>query len=287
MIYEFDVELNLANLEKTYSNVKNIKYSVADNRSRYRDFAKDIELDYQSLDACCESFDTSLLIGAYTFSEQIIKNFYYELIEKDQHTNKYLLKYINEKANPERFSPNVTFCDIESSIRKDLISEFRFLLNKNCSEIKIYNTMIKARHEYAHKGSFSFQYDSFENAIRIIKYIVWELEFVIDFSPEARFELQNNLKEIHTNLNKILKMIETQSPPIGSKFEENVRNCLRGTRTKCEETVEKYGQILDKCDFFKNLHTRLNEFTKIDIRSVGPSIEKCNELLVEMKVCYD
>ena len=43
-----------------------------------------LNLDFRALSDCIESYERALLIGVYTYAEQLVKNFYYELLEKER-----------------------------------------------------------------------------------------------------------------------------------------------------------------------------------------------------------
>ena len=267
MIYEFDVEQNLLILDNTYLHVKNVRDSVADNRKYYRDFAKSICLDYDSLESCCNSFDTNLLIASYTFSEQLFKNFYYHLIEKDHHNNQYLLKFINEKINPEKFSPNVMFNNIESSIQKDLFKEFKLVLSKNSMEVKYYDSMVKARHEYAHSGTYNYPYTYFETSIRTIKYLVWEFKTLIEYGRDYRAEFQSNLKTISDKLLQINKLMSSFEENGNAKIKGKLRDCFRDLREQLNYFIKKFGSNFASCTIFVDLQEKMEEYVSLDFRS--------------------
>lgn len=83
-IYDFDTEDEFIKIEMNLNNVKLLKNSIADHASEYRKFSRDINVDFRVLGDCIESYERALLIGVYTYAEQLVKNFYYELLEKDR-----------------------------------------------------------------------------------------------------------------------------------------------------------------------------------------------------------
>lgn len=133
-IYDFDIEDRMQQLRESYNYVEEIRNSWSENRADYRQFATNINVDFQAIQTCCDTFERNLLIDIYTYAEQLFKNFYYELIEKDRTQNKYIKTYFNFRLNAEKFSPNVKYSEIEKNISLELIQNFKFIIKK--SEMK-------------------------------------------------------------------------------------------------------------------------------------------------------
>lgn len=94
-IYDFDVEDEIHKNEIALRNVELVKNSFADHTAEYRNFSREIDLEFSALSDCIDAFERALLIGVYTYAEQLVKNFYYELLEKDRAENLYTRNFIN------------------------------------------------------------------------------------------------------------------------------------------------------------------------------------------------
>ena len=151
-IYDLYFETRFSQLKNQIDYLNNINESMSEKREKYRLFAQENSIDFISLETCCRMFERTVLIDAYTLSEQLVKSLYYELIEKDRHENDCLNKFINSKVNSDKFSPNVKYNEIEKRLKQDLLSDFKFIYSKSSDEIQSYNSMVDARHKYAHSG---------------------------------------------------------------------------------------------------------------------------------------
>ena len=170
-IYDFEVEDEIEKVEIYLKNVEVIKNSFADNTSRYRRLSLDIDLDFPVLRDCIESYERALLIGVYTYAEQLVKNFYYQLLEKDSAQNIYIRNFINKKLDTQKFSPNVSYEVLENSIKNELGTDFRFIINKNREEVLKYNDLIKDRHRYAHRGIYQSSFEQYRDVIKVHPFV--------------------------------------------------------------------------------------------------------------------
>ena len=109
IIYEFDLEERMNDIFKNLEYVTLIRNSLADNRAEYRKLASNLSIDFFALQTCCDTFERNLLIDIYTYAEQLVKNFYYHLVEKDRSANLYIRNFINKKISADKFSPNVNY----------------------------------------------------------------------------------------------------------------------------------------------------------------------------------
>lgn len=91
-IYDLDFETRFSQLKNQIDYLNNINESMSEKREKYRLFAQENSIDFISLETCCRMFERTVLIDAYTLSEQLVKSLYYELIEKDRHENDCLNK---------------------------------------------------------------------------------------------------------------------------------------------------------------------------------------------------
>lgn len=208
-IYDFDTEDEMAKIESSLLNVELLKNSFADNTSKYRKLSQDINLDFRVLSNCIESYEMALLIGVYTYAEQLVKNFYYELLEKDRTNNISINKFVDTKLDVEKFSPNVKYGELEKSIKKELVPDFEFILKQERSEISKYNDTIKDRHRYAHRGIYQSDIEQYKDVINAEKYITSELLMITLEGVDYRIKYQNEWKEI-ISLSNVCYRLYTQ-----------------------------------------------------------------------------
>ena len=178
-IYDFDVEDEIQKNEIALQNVELIKNSFADHTAEYRKFSREVNVEFSALSDCIDAYERALLIGVYTYAEQLVKNFYYELLEKDRSENLYARNFINKKL------------DID-----ELCDSFKFIINKNRDEIAKYDDLIRNRHRYAHRGVFQSSVEQYRDVINAEKYISTELSMIIANGKEYRIEYQNGWTEI-------------------------------------------------------------------------------------------
>ncbi len=219
-IFEFDCDVRFEALLDIYSQVKKIKNSRAEDIAQYRILAENTELDLPTILNCCDNYERSLLIECYTFAEQLFKNFYYELLDFERNNNKYLRLFIQRKIPRDKFSPDVFFANIEGSIRSHILHGFKFILKDQNHEIKVYDEMIKSRHRYAHSGVYDFDFNNFEDVVKVLDYIRFELELITNkWNNANRDEFGKDIKDLVRLLNKC--------PDVEEKYIKNIRPKLK------------------------------------------------------------
>ncbi len=259
IIFEFDISKRMDEINLVFDQVTEIKNSLSDNRRKYRDFSQDIMISQDSILNCCERFERVLLINCYTFSEQFVKNFFYDLINKGGHANRFLNCFIDNKLPVEKFSPNVNFKNIESNIKKDLYKDFKFILNKNVSEIKVYDEMVRARHTYAHYGNYNFDFGNFAPSIKVMKYIVSELLMLRNNGESFRKKYQDDYAE--------LKYITISCIKISKKNQITLtRQKIKEVRQRCQLFLRKYQNCTNEIKLLEQLHIKMEEVSRMDLR---------------------
>lgn len=256
-IYELDVVDRLECLEQNFSMVTEIKNSLSENRAEYRSLANNIGISQESLMVCCDNFERSLLIECYTFSEQLVKNSFYRMIEFDNNNNEYVKSFIKNKVSKARFSPNVKFEEIEKMIKNQLFTDFKFLYPKNNSEIGLYNEMVKSRHVYAHKGIYEFQFNDFYVILNVLKYLYFELSFLNSSTSVKRREFQNKYFNLKENVKKV------------SDIDNNLkyqRNCLKKVKNSCCEFIDNYGESFGDIVLLEEINIKIIKVANQDLR---------------------
>lgn len=255
MIFEFDNNFYLDQIFKEYENVKILKNSLADCRREYRQFTRLINVEINVLEQCIKSYEYSLLISCYTFAEQLVKNSYYELIEKDSHQNGFLNRFVDSKIPPNKFSPNVKSSNIGKVI-KEIDESFKFIITPMKHNIfKYYDEMIRSRHRYAHANNRLVDFTSMVKVIIVLEYINFEFEYLCKNS-NLRNQLAQEFKDILILAKNIKK----------SKHKTIQNPNLKVVRDKSKIFLGKFKNILADIKIFKDVVEELDEVSEFDFR---------------------
>lgn len=284
-IYDLDFETRFSQLKNQIDYLNNINESMSEKREKYRLFAQENSIDFISLETCCRMFERTVLIDAYTLSEQLVKSLYYELIEKDRHENDCLNKFINSKVNTDKFSPNVKYNEIEKRLKQDLLSDFKFIYSKSSDEIQSYNSMVDARHKYAHSGSYLFNNNQFNDVVAVIDYLYMEFIILIENKADFRIAFQEAFRKMKELVVEVEKKIVLFCNDNCLKRKNELKNSLKTLRDHTTFIVEKYDQYLRKSILLENFYNGIKSFKDIDLRSIHRSIEIFDLAKSNVKIC--
>lgn len=275
-IFDFDIEDRLDVINKSYLSIMEIKDSLSDFRGKYRDFASQISISNDSLFKCCDVFERVLLIDCYTFSEQLVKNFFYSILQKDNHQNNFVNSFINRKIPIDKFSPNVKFINIENSIKSDLWKDFKFILHDKIDEVKVYNDLVQARHTYAHSGFYNFNFHNFESVIKVLNYICFELLMLFTKNHNYRLTFQNDYKTLK---NATIEFIREADKPHSQIMNERIKSI----RDIAKVFIKRYKTNIDNVALLESVLEEIITVSKIDLRTKKDiSILKIRNLKVEI-----
>lgn len=270
MIYEFNATERLKEVKQIYDQVKQIKVSLADHRDKYRAFSTSANIDSLALQNCCDQFEYTLLIACYTYSEQLYKNFFYEMIKKDMSNNDHLNNFIESKVPKQRFVPNVDTKEIEKSINKELNKniKFKFLLRPDNDLVKKYNEMVKSRHRYAHKGIYDFNFNNFESVICFLEYLQLEFKLIVECGMNYKVDQHKLLTEIY-DLTKIL---------CKSNSIRKGRIEITTIKEKCKVFTRKHSDDYNELDVVKEIFTLIEVISLGDLRKLDDFSENIKKL---------
>ncbi len=287
-IYDFEVEDEIQKVEIYLKNVEIIKNSFADNTSRYRNLSLDIGLEFQVLRDCIESYERALLIGVYTYAEQLVKNFYYQLLEKDSAQNIYIRNFINKKLDTQKFSPNVSYAVLENSIKNELGTNFRFIINKNREEILKYDDLIKDRHRYAHRGIYQSSFEQYRDVIKVEKYITAELVMIVNHGMDYRIHYQNCWKYIVDQLTQCCGLYKELKNNNNKELKKKFISELKDLRNKTREFLRNYNDYIDKGKLLNEIKIQLERINTMDLRitSSFALIEDLEDVIKTSKIIY-
>ena len=275
---EFNISDFYTDLEEISKQIERhfeILGSLADNRKQHRDFAKQIKINFKTLDIAYKLYKPSIIISIYTFVEKLLKSYIYCTLGTGN--NEAITQFINLKIPKNRFSPNLRLDDISQSIREYTPNSnvFRLLIKmfKDEESERNFNEMVSHRHRYAHRGVFEAEYDEdgFKNIINTLYYLTEELNFCF-FSIQKRIELQ---KEIDTIYKKMAKVKKMNNPGFDKIIEE-----IQGSAKKVI-CLFKTTELEFKSEFYTKLWKDLEILTSINLRD---TISKNKDTLSGLKM---
>lgn len=266
-IYDFDVEDEIQKNENVLQNVELIKNSFADHTAEYRKFSRKINIEFSALSDCIDAYERTLLIGVYTYAEQLVKNFYYELLEKDRAKNLYTRNFINKKLDVEKFSPNVSYITLEKSIKNELCDSFKFIISKNRDEISKYDDLIRNRHKYAHRGVFQSSVEQYRDVINAEKYISAELSMIISYGIEYRIRYQNDWSEICSKIKVCYVLVDKYKSNKNTELRIKLNGKIKMLRNTSRKFIKKYSQEIENCVLLEEVRIQLIKLNTIDLRS--------------------
>lgn len=273
-IHEFEAEERLSDIRKNYIQVKEIKDSLSEYRDKYRILSRDVNIEQESLLQCCDFFERTLLINCFTFSEQLVKNFVYEILEKDRHQNTFLNRFIDNKIPKDKFSPNVSYSSIKKLLSNELCSGYEFSLKdgKNC--FRIYDDMVKSRHTYAHSGIYNFDFNNFEIVIQVLEFLYSELKMLLENNMDYRKEYQKLFLDIENSTSRICNIFNSGNKENFRAYGKNLNNL----KSDCSKFISKYYESLRNVKLFNPILDKVSDISKLDLRSKEKFIEAAVEL---------
>lgn len=269
MIFEFNSKERLEDIKDLYQKISEINTSLAEKRAKYRKVADILKIDYYSLERCFKEFEHSLLINCYTFAEQLIKNYFYLLLEKGNHKNIYLNKFLESKINNNKFSPNVKFERIKKLFSDDLDLKFELMFELDQELIGKYNELVSCRHSYAHNGNYRFNFDNFEDVINILEYFREDLFIKINNFDEH--------EQIRKLFNEVIKDIENL------KNKNSVRQYLSVKIKSLRKKINKLNKLIQKLNLeevylVKQKMNEIKKVNEIDLRNEKKAKEILNRI---------
>lgn len=271
MIFEFNSKERLDDIKESYQRILEIRSSLSDKRAKYRKVANILKIDYYSLERCFKEFECSLLISCYTFSEQLIKNYFYFLLKKGKYRNTYLNKFLDSKINSNKFSPNVKYERIKKLFNEDLDSKFELMFDLDIELINKYNELVGCRHAYAHNGIYRFNFDNFKDVINVLEF----------FRSDLFVKINNcdKYEQIKKLFNEIIKDIEKlKDNNLNKRYLSTKIKKLRPRISKLDKLIQKLE--LDEIVLIRQKMNEIKKINEIDLRTN----EKIREILNEVSL---
>lgn len=263
MIDFIEFKERLLNLNETLKRVKKIDGSLADEPEKHRHFATEIEISYADLRNIYESSELNLMIEYYTFSEQLVKELVFSILTvESSKENKHLEKFLKNSFRRNRYSPKSEFKDIKDILDKYIQTnneKIRFLLfNTDSDFTKIHDSLIRARHSYAHnskKPGFSIS-EYVERSIPSLDFLL--NEFInIESNLESRLSLQKLIIETY-NKKKQLDRLDIRA--------SNYKNSLKDFKNKLKSIVNYQGQLESTSSIYTEIFEQSEKYRTLDLR---------------------
>ena len=256
-------------IRKILNNWKQLKYNIADNRNKHREFAKNINLDFEILEKTYELYEPNLIISCYTFMEQLVKEFIYETLNKNENSIE-IKNFIDYQIPREKFSPDISIKSIKTIISRYIPKEKRENMKikliweyiEETEEKNSYSELIKRRHKYAHEGKYyPIEIKGYENCVNLMEYFTCEFE-LLNYDIRNRIEIHKLSEEISKSINKLKEN--------DKRREENNRKYIIKHAKIIREQAKKLSKILEKIRnnsiIFNKMFTKLENLKKIDLR---------------------
>lgn len=262
IIADLNYDERIEKLKRDIKYVKSIKNALSQSRSEFRRFSQNIDLSFKALMHCFDSYERTVLIDAYTLSEQLIKNSYYYLLEKDL-SSQYLKQFLNSKLPREKFSPNVKYSEIIKNMKSDLKPNFSFLIGEENDNVKSYNELINERHRYAHTGNYLFQFERIDEAVVTIEYLYKEFELIINRDDDYISNFRNSIRDVFKEFKRANSIISN----FDKNSQESVKVCyesLISLQSKINDSFKQYPEEYS-LSIFSNYKEVSNSFLAIAI----------------------
>lgn len=271
LINVFDTEIQKQNLLDLFSDTEEIENSLSINRRAYRIFATKYSIKVDALLKCLNSYQRSLLIECYTYSEKLFKNFYYHLLNKGSNKNEHIDIYLNSKIPSDKFSPNVKFAVIENSIKNELIKDFMFPIEKNKIEIRQYDELIRSRHAYAHSGEYLYDYTTTSNVIKVLDYITFSFVTIIEKSENYWITYAKQYSELYDLTCKIKKNSK-------NKIDNQLKEEIKKIRDLSVKFTKKYYVLQKNVDILSPINDRVAKVSKIRLYNYQSALKTIEDL---------
>ena len=264
-----EFEERLRNIKQKIEKADILSDSLANNRREYRNFASKINIDFSVLETAFKFYDSALLIDIYTFCEQLLKKFIYNVLnaERDELDNKHVYKFINSMLPEDKFSPDVKVKRIDSQFKKYLFMDGKEIdkitllrMPQNKVLFQSYDKLIEHRHTYAHQGKNSgFDLELIKDGFKVAEFLLNEIINI------------NNYFSFRVKFQKIIEEIRNEQKKIEEKPENyKTKQSINATAKKIKKHAIKGIQVLTKMNInsevLQSLNNSLIVLSKMDLR---------------------
>lgn len=286
MIFDFDEDETYVDLLKSFEIVSNLRETIIEDRGSFTTFFKNINLDPNDSLKAIDRCETSLVIDTYTYSERLLKNTIYQLINYTGKRDSSIELFIEDKIPPHRFVPNPKFKEFKLQLEK-LHTNYKLFISGNNEHVKPYDLMIESRHRYAHRHVTPPDIAQIKESFVMIQYLKWECQNIISVDIDDRskvFEQYSELKNLAKRVQETIKKAKTENNKILENKVKQIRIIYRNVleiRVQANK-IYKGREILSNLEIFEDYFVIINVIMKWDFRSLKVSkvYEDLNKLLL-------
>lgn len=264
-----EFEERLRNIKEKIKKAEKISGSLSSKRKEYRKFASEINIDFSVLETAFKFYNPALLIDIYTFCEQLVKKFIYNVLNAEigELGNKHVWKFIKSVLPEDKFSPDIKVKNIDLQLKKyifmdenkiDKISLLKIPENKVL--FQSYDKLIEHRHAYAHQGKNSgFDLELIKDGFKVAEFLLNEIININNYFSD-RVKFQKIIEEIRKEQEKL------ERKPENYKTKQSVN----ATAKKIKKHSIKGIRVLKKMNIDSKVLQSLNDslivLSKIDLR---------------------
>ncbi|MCI8702078.1 MAG: hypothetical protein HFE53_07185 [Turicibacter sp.] len=176
---ELDIKFELTSIYQSIDMLYQAKDDLDDKASTIRVALESEGVSFNAYKKCVHEARKSVLIDCYTLSEKLYKSYFYQLLGYDEDSTDAIQKFLGEKINPDKFSPNVKFQEMIKDIKK-YYPNFNPFISSTHQSINIYDEMVRDRHKYAHANNYNDRTkEQFIEILKVIEYLAFELDCLL------------------------------------------------------------------------------------------------------------
>lgn len=268
-------EDRIEHIKKSLDIADKIQNSLS-NTAPHKNFSNEIDISYVELRKVFDFPRNDILIDYYTFCEQIMKEFVYEILELNSDVvsyNSHVKKYLVKRFPEDRYSPNVNSIKDITSLITRITSHDDKLRIKLIPELskqrrEYHKSLIGARHKYAHNSQIPY-FDIYEYVhynVEFLYLLLTEVKNLI-LNFDIRIRIQVDYDELFSVIDKILT--STNNEPLESK-----KINIRKLKENSENLLIEINKLNDEYNSYKKLKDLLMQIKKIDRRYKYDSLKK-------------
>lgn len=283
-MFEFDDAEALKLIKENYEIIDKISEALSVKRNTFVNFANDLSIEMSKLRRYISTSEATLVIDCYTYSERLLKNTIYEVLEFGRHENPFIREFLDKKLSRVKFIPNVKY---ESFSRELAVcnKNFKLLIGPEHMRVKVYDAMVNSRHLYAHTNTIPQNLNTTKDVIVFLEYLSWECKRYINY-----YNYQDNIQD---DLKKLIDMIhighnycKTNKKLSSSMLISEITSPnLEDLFLQCKDFITKYNSELGELSIFEEFIQAIQSGLKIDFKTC--SGETYKNYIINLYNVYD
>lgn len=163
--------------------------------------------------------------------------------------------FIGDKIPQARFVPNSKFEEFKKQIEK-LSRDYKFFLKKTHPSVKPYDSMIDARHRYAHRHIAPPSLKQMKQSFEMISYLTWECQNRISSDKYKRNKLYEQYSRLQNETKNFFKKLDNVDKSNGEKIPRN---------SKIRHQLKLYSKVKDIRKIAKVIKNSIYIFEELDV----------------------